>query len=1004
MTPAEAFAAYRARARDAVERNLHHDQRRAYLFELLREGFGVEAEDVVLEHNVKLLHTRGRIDLLYRQIVFEVKRDLEKEREDVLRELELYLRHVGDNGIALATDGLRFEVYRIGSDGVHLFDAFDATGLDDMTAAAWLDSYLFTQSAVTPTADDVVRRFGPKSSVFLAAEAELRQLWKTVAGDAAVEVKRDEWDRLLRMVYGSQKGSDDLFIRHTYLALVARLFAYLAITLRLPQPGTELQVVTGEAFRKEGIENLVEEDFFTWLASPNLAGPARGLVAGLARHLSVYATEKVDEDLLKELYETLVDPIDRHDLGEYYTPDWLADLLLETAGYEPGMRLLDPACGSGTFLFTAIRRLRAHGLAGADLVTEAEKNVMGLDVHPLAVTVARANFVLALRQDAIASGRGLRVPVWMADSLAVPEASFGRPIEVVIPPPRDMETPSRQRFLLPTEMEDVRPGALSDVVALLAEYGDPELAEGDAVEGLGSGLRQLGVAEFESAWRENLDLLRKLVEEGRNTVWTFVLSNAARPQAIARKPVDIVVGNPPWLALRDIADGHYRGRLTDLALEYGLLASRRGWQAGALELATVFLCFSADHYLRPGGQIAFVLPRSVLFGAKQHEPFRRLAINVNLTPEDAFDLEGVDPLFRVPSCAAVLRKERATKRPWLVQAVSGTLPRRNASRRERDVALNVGEPRLAEPDEARYSTYLDRAFQGATIAPRPFWFVHARSPVHGKRVWVETDEQAASRAKHPWTGLRLEGELESDFLFATFLAIYPFRLGPLKLCALPVELNGSPQILSPVEVLRRGAPGMHRWLTRAEQIWQERKKDSASQNVPLQEYLDNHGNLRRQRPGGVRLVYGADGSHVRAAVVDTDEAARVAGGRALLFDMNMYSIAVRTADEAHYLAAVLNTPLVDAAIKGGQTRGAWGARHIHRRPFEVLPIPEFDPFDERHARLAQLSRAAHDKLKDLPYVRTWKQQLGPVTSEVAEGDSLARQVCSAGSDSSGRLA
>ncbi len=44
----------------------------------------------------------------------------------------------------------------------------------------------------------------------------------------------------------------------------------------------------------------------------------------------------------------------RHDLGEYYTPDWLAERLLNQLGFtsvrEPNLhekRLLDPACGSG---------------------------------------------------------------------------------------------------------------------------------------------------------------------------------------------------------------------------------------------------------------------------------------------------------------------------------------------------------------------------------------------------------------------------------------------------------------------------------------------------------------------------------------------------------------------------------------------------------------------------------------------------------------------------------
>ena len=61
--------------------------------------------------------------------------------------------------------------------------------------------------------------------------------------------------------------------------------------------------------------------------------------------------------MLKILYESLVDPDQRHDLGEYYTPDWLAAV----APLE--QRVLDLSYGSGTFLFHAVRCLIAAGRA-----------------------------------------------------------------------------------------------------------------------------------------------------------------------------------------------------------------------------------------------------------------------------------------------------------------------------------------------------------------------------------------------------------------------------------------------------------------------------------------------------------------------------------------------------------------------------------------------------------------------------------------------------------------
>jgi hypothetical protein len=998
MTGVNAMREFRARMAAAVAQNLHHDQRRAYLMELLRDGYGIEAVDVELERNVWVAEARGRIDLLYRRIVFEVKRDLDKERDDVLRELKLYLTQVGEDAFGLATDGRRIEAYRLREGDVYLYDELNLEDFDDDTAFAWVDAYLFAQEAVVPSAEDVVRRFGPQSPVYVSAQDELHELWAAVEAKTTVDVKRAEWDRLLRMVYGTEKGSDELFIRHTYLALVARLFAYLAIAQKAPPSGQELDVILGTAFEKLGIENLVEEDFFAWVAEDETKGRAVLLLRGLARHLSVYATERIDEDLLKQLYETLVDPVDRHDLGEYYTPDWLADLVLREADYGPGVRAVDPACGSGTFLFSAIRLLREQGLSGAELVEEAQSNLIGFDVHPLAVTTARANFVLALRADALAARRTIHVPVWMADSLAVPEPRIGRPIEVTVPPVRG-STAKTEFFALPTEMEDVAPGSLEEAIKLVASYASQDISDDDAVRGLRAAYVALGSPQYEDFWVDNLRLFRKLVVEKRDTVWAFILKNAVRPQVLSRRPVDLVMGNPPWLPVRSIAEADYQDRVTVLALGYNLLKDRRGWQTGALELATVFAAFSADHYLKASGTIAFVLPRGVLFGAKQHDSFRRFAITVPLSPVAAFDLRGVDPLFRVPACAAVIRRARAQPgEHWMVREVSGRLPRRNASHEEATASLTIGPTYELDPTKRRSSPYFDRALQGATLVPRPFWFVQPTAGAKAKTRWVRTDQEQARRAKMPWKGIELEGEIESRFFFLTCLAVYPYRLGPLKICALPIEVSasGRVQLLSRDEVARKGAPAFHRWLVEAEGIWAERKKGSEAQAVELTAYLDNHANLTRQRLGRARLMYGGKGTHVRAVVVDTEQilaevdAVDAAG---FVFDMNMYYVDVDHESEAHYLAAIMNTPYVDDGIKATQTSGAWGARDIHRRPFEFAQIPEYDPGDADHVRLVEISRDAHTRFDGMPYRRSLDQQLAPIADLVPEADALARRVC-----------
>ena len=57
----------------------------------------------------------------------------------------------------------------------------------------------------------------------------------------------------------------------------------------------------------------------------------------------------------------LIDIDTRHALGEYYTPDWLCERVVDDLHLERGYYALDPACGSGSFLRAAGAPLAALG-------------------------------------------------------------------------------------------------------------------------------------------------------------------------------------------------------------------------------------------------------------------------------------------------------------------------------------------------------------------------------------------------------------------------------------------------------------------------------------------------------------------------------------------------------------------------------------------------------------------------------------------------------------------
>ncbi|MGD0518125.1 MAG: N-6 DNA methylase, partial [Thermoguttaceae bacterium] len=173
-----------------------------------------------------------------------------------------------------------------------------------------------------------------------------------------------------------------------------------------------------------------------WAEDAELAAELKSLSAALEEYSPSLVEEdaSLSGDLLKTLYQELFPRPLRHRLGEYYTPDWLARHVLDQVGYgsQTEQRLLDPACGSGTFLLTAIGRIRAawisshHGnlpeSSKAELCRHILSHVAGIDLNPLAVMTARANYLIAIHDllppaKAMEPLKSFEIPIYLGDSI-----------------------------------------------------------------------------------------------------------------------------------------------------------------------------------------------------------------------------------------------------------------------------------------------------------------------------------------------------------------------------------------------------------------------------------------------------------------------------------------------------------------------------------------------------------------------------------------------------------
>jgi len=137
--------------------------------------------------------------------------------------------------------------------------------------------------------------------------------------------------------------------------------------------------------------------------------------------LNKYDFSKVDSDIWKDVYQKLLPKEEENRLGFVHTPDEMVDAILDLIEYKEEkidlckLKILDPACGSGTFLINALSRLLSHLESDlschSDLKEKLEwktkenkldvikENLVGIDINPFATFLTTMNLVFILMDD-----------------------------------------------------------------------------------------------------------------------------------------------------------------------------------------------------------------------------------------------------------------------------------------------------------------------------------------------------------------------------------------------------------------------------------------------------------------------------------------------------------------------------------------------------------------------------------------------------------------------------
>ncbi len=146
-----------------------------------------------------------------------------------------------------------------------------------------------------------------------------------------------------------------------------------------------------------------EKGLFDWIYETN--GALDESLQRLIIRFNAYDFAGLSEEILGDIYQSFLPPAKRKRLGEFYTPTALVDWILEQTIFSHGDgKLLDPSCGSGSFLVRYVHRClqesRNRGIAINDsdnpIVRDLQTNVWGFDLNPFAAFISHFQLMWAL--------------------------------------------------------------------------------------------------------------------------------------------------------------------------------------------------------------------------------------------------------------------------------------------------------------------------------------------------------------------------------------------------------------------------------------------------------------------------------------------------------------------------------------------------------------------------------------------------------------------------------
>jgi len=632
-----------------------------------------------------------------------------------------------------------------------------------------------------------------------------------------------------------------------------------------------------------------------------------------------------------------------HVTGQFYTPPWLCELLLGDITIDRESTIIDPFCGSGAFLISALQKLKDVGVAAE----EANARILGIDLSPSACLATRTNIVLNSIRHGMSDPSTIVLNVICADALA-PAVTEGNKLG------QDMFANRDIKVTIDGDVIKINPKAPEEVsltADILKRYNI-------STE---SWIRQSPppVTSHLNKQKEALNgKARKIAEQ----LAVYNLSKAS-----------VLATNPPWVGW-EYMSRPYRDYLTPAWNVYSLF-EQRGLEASFLkeDLSTLCVATATDLYLREGGDATLLLRPATMQSDLTARGLRRLTIfrdreHLNLTLIREFEDMKVFGNAATHVAAWLVKKGSQTEFPIPVEKWSRKTkrwqPAQTMTLREVRKNIELTTPVCSPADPGRQtgrwsistlstSRQKDRLIGSNDLQPRIGFFTGGANAVYymrkvGQSRALTEYENVTERAKRnvPKVRVMLEDGLIYEVIRGRDISYWSASPEVSVLCPHTRETKMYP-ILEPE--LKKHYPKAYEYLTSLKQLLKTRNGFAGWEKNIHKEHFYTLQRLGDYSFAPYKVCWKYIAGDFIISVVGPD-----ASGRPRLPNDKVVFIPFEQEDAAYFCAALLSSSPIRYSVVSSMS-----ARQISASIIKQYKIPQFSRISKLHREIAKCCLSGH---------------------------------------------